>query len=646
MIINDILYGKIELKGIYEEIANTEEFKRLDDITQTAMSALEYPILAEETRYEHSIGVYYLMCQTLNILDAKLAKQGIHISKEEKELAKLAALLHDIGHGVNSHLLEVITGVSHEQRGIDIIKDSSMQIHQILVKHYGKEFVEKLVSFMECIYGNRSINEPIKLQQNHTVPLKPLLATLISHNIDLDRLDYIRRESKYVGFGVLTNIGQLLNSFQCILTGKQMSISIPEEKMHYVEVALLERARNYQQIYFHTTDFLGNHAFEELLTELRNHPEEVPNTVSMPIRKFLTMKNVNLTNQEYMSLTNKPLAEALEQIKQFTQSEKIRYLCDYKKYVKRDYQVLYNGRNETYIRKLLAKVIPNFSVDTHSIFSKTQKITPYKKTKFGSTNITTKMGIQKFEDLPHFINLKTFSKTVLAINPELLRLELGISKKEFEKNYAAIIQEVITSQAKPVQDFELKYVIPAKTDITYGKMLKLLEQKYQKQDSATYRSKDTYYDLLENFSLLSEGKALRTRNGITYYKGSESHSYKNKRITYKTYEEDGKAEFTARNKSEEIGNSTNLQDYKEFLSELGLENKPLEPVLEVSNFRKLVTFLVNGCPIDISFNIAKCENTLNRAEEIIDTIEIKPRDNQITRKRCFIRNKANFRRKF
>jgi len=200
MIVKDIIYGNIELDGVYEEIVKSDDFTRLQDIIQTASSSIKYPELLNETRYEHSIGVYHLMCRTLNNLERKLSEYGIRISKREKELTKMAALLHDIGHGANSHLLEEITGISHEQWGIEIIKDPKTQINQIISKKYGKEFIDELVQFMECIYGNEKVADTIELREDNTIPLKGILASLISHNIDVDRIDYLIRESTYTGF--------------------------------------------------------------------------------------------------------------------------------------------------------------------------------------------------------------------------------------------------------------------------------------------------------------------------------------------------------------------------------------------------------------------------------------------------------------
>lgn len=627
MIQKDIIYGNIELDGIYEEIIKSEEFLRLKDITQTAMSTIQYPELSQETRYEHSIGVYYLMCRTLNNLERKLSRYGLHISKEEKVVAKLAALLHDIGHGVHSHLLEKITGVSHEQRGIDIIKDPTTQIHQIIVKQYGEEFVEKLVEFMECIYGNGEILEGAELREDNTVPLKVLLASLISHNIDLDRMDYLLRESTYTGLGTLTNYQELIDSFECVLAGNQIILGIPQEKQHILEANILERTRNYREIYYSDMDFLGNHAFEELLLELRKHPEEVPAEVSEGIRKFLTQEKANLTNQEYMQLTNGPLDKAIDLIASQTQSDKIRYLCHYKEKAKKDYHILYNVRNEEYIRNLLRKIIPGFSEDSHCIFSETKDIKPYKKTKFGSTNIITKAGIQNFENLPHGVNLEPIQKSIIAINPELLRLELGIPEQEFKAKYADILKDIINSQSKPVQEFELKYVLM--DEKIYGEdILDKLREKYRVIDSATYAATDYYYDSLESFSLLENGEILRIRNGVTYYQGELAREYKNRRITYKTYEEDGETTYTNREKQEEIGNGLQLQDYTEFLSSIGMDEELFQSLI-ANSYRRLFTFMVNEQPIDISFNVTNFQNCIYEMPGQVRTIEIRPRDNQI-----------------
>lgn len=626
MIQKDIIYGNIELDGIYEEIIKSKDFTRLKDIIQTALSSIQYPELEQETRYEHSIGVYYLMCKTLRNLERKLSAFGLHIAKQEIELAKLAALLHDIGHGANSHLLEKITGESHEQRGIDIIQDPSTEIHQIIKKHYGENFVKKLVEFMECIYGDGIIEKDIELRDDNTVPLKGVLAALISHNIDLDRIDYLIRESTYTGMGTLTNYKELIDSFECVLAGNQMILGIPQEKKFFLEANMLERTRNYSQIYFCDDDAKGNHAFMQLLLELRKHPQEVPDTIPKAIYKFLTQEKVHFTNQEYMQLTTTEVEQAIREIAQTTQNEKIRYLCSYKQSAKKDYQVLYNGRSEKYIRKLLEKVIPDFPKDSHCIFTLERIIKPYKKNKFGSTNIITKAGVQKFEDLPSSISLKPIKRTIIAINIELLRLELGLLPEEFQSRYVDLLEDIITNQSKPIQEFELKYII-TKQGVYAKDIINLMTQRHSIVDEATYYFSDYYYD--SGFSLLGQGKALRIRHGHTRYGGEQSREYKNKRITYKVYEEEGETTYINRTKQEEIGNSIQIENYAEFLSSIDDMPDKLENTLNVNGNRKLITVEVNGQLIDISFCVVNYQNCMYGIPGCTRMIEIKPRENQI-----------------
>ena len=486
---------------------------------------------------------------------------------------------------------------------------------------------------MECIYGYEKMEEKLEIRKDGTVPLKPLLATLISHHIDLDRLDFLVRESTYTGLGTLTDAKKIIQSFNCTLIGRQLEVSFPKKQKFSIEANILERSRNYLEIYYIDKDYTGNHAFTQLLEELRRHPEEVPESISPAIRKFLTMERADMTNQEHIELTNKSMKKAIEEVLRTTRNEKISYLCHYIENAKRDYQILYNS--ESVIRELLRKAIPNFPKDSSCIFTETRVIKPYQKSKFGSTLITTEAGVQRFEDLLSSVNLEPISKTVVAINPELLRLELGISKEEFKAKYEEILQEIITSQTRPKQDFELKYMLP-KDAIAYGTVLKQLGKKYEKQNSAIYHSRDVYYDTAEDFSLLAQNSALRTRNGVNYYRGKKSNPYKNKRLTYTRYEEQENSEFTTRTKLEEIGDSTSLKDYPNFfqtivdnLKEVTLENAEMDQTLEVHNIRKVDTFLVNGYLMDVSINIAKYQSRIYENEGVFCILEISPRDNQV-----------------
>ena len=303
-------------------------------------------------------------------------------------------------------------------------------------------------------------------------------------------------------------------------------------------------------------------------------------------------------------------------------------MCHYQKNAQEDYQILYNGRDEQYVRKLLKKVILNFPEDSNCIFAETRTIKPYKKTKFGSTNIITKNGIKNFEDLPHAISLQPLQRTVMAMNPQVLRLELGMSELEFHQKYADIIQEIMSGETKPRQEFELRYVLADKK-VSYSDILELIEGQYEIKDCSQYYSNDIYYDDIHSFELLEKGNTLRIRDGATYHKGIRTYSYKDKRITYKTYVEHGEQTYTTRERREEVGETTNLSDYSEFIHSIGLKLEDLQPILEVNNMRRLITILVNGSPIDISFNMATYQNYIYDMVGTMPTIEIRPRENEI-----------------
>lgn len=286
LIINDEIHGIIELEGVYKELVESQDFQRLKDIIQTGTSYYRYPEMEKETRFDHSVGSYHLMCHIIEHIEQKLQQHGIHVKQEEKDIAKIAMLLHDIGHGAYSHTLEKITGYSHEKRSIDIVKEKETQIHQILTKHYGEEFADKVGVFLEGVYEHKKQDKPlsdVKIEQG-SVNLESLLASLISNNIDADRLDYLVRDSKKAGSRILTEVDKLIESFEFVLDTDKIMVALPEEKKIYADIAILERTRNYRDIYYCEPSVIGDHVLEFLLEELRNHKEEVPEGSNHTIR--------------------------------------------------------------------------------------------------------------------------------------------------------------------------------------------------------------------------------------------------------------------------------------------------------------------------------------------------------------------------
>ena len=82
LVINDEIHGDIELDGVYKELVESKDFQRLKDIIQTGTSYLKYPDMKSETRFDHSIGSYHLICKIINSIEKKLNAQGIKIKED------------------------------------------------------------------------------------------------------------------------------------------------------------------------------------------------------------------------------------------------------------------------------------------------------------------------------------------------------------------------------------------------------------------------------------------------------------------------------------------------------------------------------------------------------------------------------------
>ena len=169
-IINDPVYGFITIDHpLVLRIISHPYYQRLRNIHQMAFAHLVYPG-AVHSRLHHSLGAYHLMCTALNELKSK----GITITEKEELGAKIAILLHDIGHGPYSHALEyeLIKNVHHET------------ISLLIIKKLNEEFKGELETAIAIFTNNYE---------------KPFLYQLVSGQLDVDRLDYLNRDSFFTG---------------------------------------------------------------------------------------------------------------------------------------------------------------------------------------------------------------------------------------------------------------------------------------------------------------------------------------------------------------------------------------------------------------------------------------------------------------
>jgi HD superfamily phosphohydrolase len=232
-ILNDPIYGFITIRyPIILNLIDHPYFQRLNRIKQLGLSYLVYPG-AHHTRFHHAIGCMHLMQNALEVLKVK----GIEITEDEELGVLIAILLHDIGHGPFSHALEhtLVQGVTHED------------ISLLLMDKLNKEFDGKL-SLAIKIFTNKY--------------KKKFLHQLVSSQLDMDRLDYLKRDSFYSGVseGVVSSdrIINMLNVYEDELV-------IEEKGIYSIEKFIVARRLMYWQVYLHKTVLSAENLLVEIL---------------------------------------------------------------------------------------------------------------------------------------------------------------------------------------------------------------------------------------------------------------------------------------------------------------------------------------------------------------------------------------------
>jgi HD superfamily phosphohydrolase len=220
-IINDPVYGFITIDHpLILQIISHPYYQRLRNIHQMAFAHLVYPG-AVHSRLHHSLGAYHLMCTALSELKSK----GIDINEEEELGAKIAILLHDIGHGPFSHALELelIQGVHHEA------------ISLLIIKKLNEEFGGKLNTALSIFTNEHP---------------KKFLYQLVSGQLDVDRMDYLNRDSFFTGVaeGVI-GYDRIIK----MLTVKNGELMVEEKAIYSIEKFLVSRRLMYWQVYLHKT---------------------------------------------------------------------------------------------------------------------------------------------------------------------------------------------------------------------------------------------------------------------------------------------------------------------------------------------------------------------------------------------------------
>jgi len=246
-ILNDPIYGFITIPNEFIfDLIEHKYFQRLRRITQMGLSHMVYPG-AHHTRFHHAIGCMHLMQQAVRVLRFK----GVEISEDEETAVLVAILLHDIGHGPFSHAMEhsIVHGVSHE--------DISLRFMEAI----NEEFNGKLSLAIEIFKGDYP---------------RRFLHQLISGQLDMDRLDYLKRDSFYTGVAEGNVNSERLITMLSVVDDE---LVVEEKGIYSVEKFLLSRRLMYWQVYLHKTSLVAENVLIRILqraNDLVAQGEELP----------------------------------------------------------------------------------------------------------------------------------------------------------------------------------------------------------------------------------------------------------------------------------------------------------------------------------------------------------------------------------
>ncbi|UAM99614.1 HD domain-containing protein [Polaribacter litorisediminis] len=263
-VLNDPIYGFIQIpNSLIFDIIEHPYFQRLRRIAQMGFSNLVYPG-ANHTRFNHALGCIHLMQKAVRVLRFK----QISISKEEENALCIAILLHDIGHGAFSHALEhsIVSGISHEEISLKFMNSLN------------NEFDGKLTLAIEIFEGK--------------YPRK-FLCQLISSQLDIDRLDYLKRDSFYTGVAE-GNISS--DRLIVMMNVKDDALVIEQKGIYSVEKFLVARRLMYWQVYLHKTGLVAENMLVNVLRRAKELAEKGIDLFASTSLKYFLYHQINKEN--------------------------------------------------------------------------------------------------------------------------------------------------------------------------------------------------------------------------------------------------------------------------------------------------------------------------------------------------------------
>ena len=389
-IFNDPIYGFITIPSplIFDLIAHSF-FQRLRRITQMGLSYLVYPG-AHHTRFHHALGCLHLMQKAVQILSFK----GVSISKEEENALYIAILLHDIGHGPFSHAMEhsIVHNIDHET------------ISLLFMEQLNREFKGQLSLAITMFKGDYS---------------RKFFGQLISSQLDMDRSDYLKRDSFYTGVSEGNINSERLISMMNVIDDQ---LVIEKKGIFSIEKFLTARRLMYWQVYLHKTSLVAEQMIINVLKRAKILAQQSVELNITSSFEFFLKENIDITNfdshvlTQFSKLDDYDIVSALKSWQ--NHSDPVLNNLSVRLLERKLFKIKFFKKSQ--ISKALEQLKTNFLERTnwtkdnvsYFVFSGTIKNTGYKPYEDGISILHKDGTISDVVDASDNLNLKGLSKTV------------------------------------------------------------------------------------------------------------------------------------------------------------------------------------------------------------------------------------------
>lgn len=294
----DVIHGDIVFHDKFWKIIETQEFQRLLRIKQLALTSLVFPTV-NHTRYEHSIGACHIMRQVVDhfkVLD-------LNIDSDDSDIAILATLLHDIGHGPFSHAFECVMNVSHEEWTKRIILESP-ELNNAIKEGFGSDAPQRVVN---CLNYKDSVRSTFPEKLNFSF----IYSALVNGALDVDRLDYLLRDAYYTAtkFGNI-DIPKIISAIKLTSIDGVYCLCFDKAYLPYLEQMVFARKEMYNNVYCDSRKVL----METLVEKIIQRAYKIRDKLNESDRRLLEnfKESVRMDVSEYLLLDDYTMYECFK----------------------------------------------------------------------------------------------------------------------------------------------------------------------------------------------------------------------------------------------------------------------------------------------------------------------------------------------